>query len=74
MLFFIYGANRYSLGLSNEQLFIIIAQEASKLRPFKVKGRKKSYILDVMLILLSKSDSAWLELDQGNSTFLDLQL
>ena len=52
MLFFKLSANRYGLGLLNELLFIIIAQEA-----VKFGGRKKSNILDSRLILLSKSDS-----------------
>ena len=38
MLFFKYSANRYGLGLSNEPLFIIIAQGAAKLRHVKVGG------------------------------------
>ena len=44
MLFFKQYPNRYCLGLSNELLFITIAQEAAKLWPFKVGGPKeKSY-------------------------------
>ena len=40
MLFFKYYAARYGLGLSNEQLFVIIPQGAAKLRPLKVGGPK----------------------------------
>ena len=35
------GANRYGLGLSNEPLFIIIAQGVAKLWPVKVGSLKK---------------------------------
>ena len=41
MLFFKLSANRYDLGLSNEPLFIIIAQGAAKLWPIKVGDLKK---------------------------------
>ena len=40
MLFLELSVNRYSLGLSNELLFIIIAQGAAKLWPVKVGGQK----------------------------------
>ena len=40
MLFFKYCAKRYRLALSNELLFIIIAQVAAKLWPVKVRGPK----------------------------------
>ena len=40
MLFFKCCAKRYDLGLSNEPLFIITAQEATKLWPVKVRGPK----------------------------------
>ena len=36
LMFFQLNKNRYGIGLSNEQLFIIIAQGAAKLRPVKV--------------------------------------
>ena len=39
--FFKLGANIYGLGLSNEPLFINIAQGAAKLWPVKVVGPKK---------------------------------
>ena len=38
MLIFKYCAKRYGLGLSNELLFIIIAQGAAKLWPINVGG------------------------------------
>ena len=41
LLFFKLYAYRYDLGLSNELQIIIIAQEAAKLWPVKVVGRKK---------------------------------
>ena len=41
ILYFKISANRYDLGLSNELLFIIIGQEAAKLRLVKVGGPKK---------------------------------
>ena len=34
-------SNRYDLGLSNDLLFIIIAQEGARLWPVKVGGLKK---------------------------------
>ena len=42
MLFFKYSVNGYGLGLSNELLFIIIAQGTAKLWPVKAKGLKKN--------------------------------
>ena len=44
MLFFNLRVNRYGLRLSNELLFIIIAQGAAKLCTVKVGGRKKSRV------------------------------
>ena len=41
MLFFKLRTDRYGLGLSNEPLFIIIAQGAAKLWPIKVGDLKK---------------------------------
>ena len=41
LLFFNGSANRYDLGLSNEPVFIIIGQGATKLWPFKVGSQKK---------------------------------
>ena len=38
------------------------------------KSFNKADILVSRLVLLSKSDSAWLEVDRGNSNFLDLKL
>ena len=40
-LFFNSNGNRYGLGLSNELLFIIIAQGATKIWPFKARDLKK---------------------------------
>ena len=41
LLFFELCAYRYDLGLSNELLFIIIAQVAVKVWPIEVGGRRK---------------------------------
>ena len=41
ILFFEKSPNKYDLGLSNELLFIIIAQGTAKLLPVKVGGLKK---------------------------------
>ena len=38
----LYCTKRYAFGLSNELLFIIIAQGAAKLLPVKIGGRKES--------------------------------
>ena len=40
MLFFKLSAKRYGIGLSNELVFIKIAQEAAKLSPVKVGGQE----------------------------------
>ena len=59
MLFFKLSANRYDLGLSNEPLFIIIAQGAAKPWPVKV-GSQRQILLWAHLnpFLLSKSGAA----------------
>ena len=58
MLFFKLGANRYGLGLSNDLLFIIIAQEAANKRPVKVGGLKKFALSDMRLISKKRFNSA----------------
>ena len=48
MLLFKVSVNRYELGLSNELLFIIIAQEAAKLWTLKGGGPKKLPVVGLL--------------------------
>ena len=52
MLFFKVSTDRYGLGLSNELLFISIAQGTAKLRSVKFRGKKKSDILKLKLYFI----------------------
>ena len=73
MLLLKYCANIYGLRLLIELLYITIVQGAAKLWHFKIGDLKKNQTFWVWgYILFGKSDSAWLDLDQGNSTILDL--